>query len=148
MPAGDAVYNPKESSTFSPAGLGVPVVIMQPELGRMHNFNSAIPVRPSLSGRLLAGEGQLPVVTRELGAGDTVPLAGLAPPPPVPREVVEAGRTEEGSQISSDRVAFLERIEDLMAEGSKTRELEKENETLLGIVNRLAAENKALKAKK
>ncbi len=63
------------------------------------------------------------------------------PPPPMPK--IEDPKV----QVSIERVVFLERLEKLMGDDSKLKELEAENRTLIRAIARLQEELDALKGK-
>ena len=65
----------------------------------------------------------------------------MLPPPPAPK--IEDPQV----QVSVERVVFLERLEKLMGDGSKMKELEAENRALIRAIGRLQEELDVLKGK-
>lgn len=69
------------------------------------------------------------------------PAAAMPPAPPAPPAVIPT------PSPSPDDAKIMDRIQKLLDVEKRANELEQENELLLKIVNRLKAENAALKAK-
>lgn len=138
---------PSDSKAFNPTSDGVPVNMPQePRLGKVFQFDPivprhprALPVAPELTG------GALPPAACPFDAAQ--PIAPPSPPnkPPFVATAAPAPEEPEKTKISAERLAFLERVEELMAVKSEVADLKAENKTLISIVSRLQRELDQLK---
>lgn len=121
-------------------GMPLPVSpTAEPQLGKLFQFNQAPQQR----------QGPIPTKTYPPELGDFSPMTSAPPVPPVkPPAVATAAPSPEepeGTRISAERLAFLERVEALVAAESQINDLQMENRALLSIVSRLQRELEGFK---
>jgi hypothetical protein len=133
---------PLDNKAFDPKGATEIQVnpIPEPRLGKVFQFDPIVQRHPRPLPQVPVPEG---IYLSELNSGsfdDPWPMAPPAPPvkPPL---VATAAPAPEGPEprvkISAERLAFLERVEALVAAESRINDLESENRHLISIVSRL-----------
>lgn len=133
----------KSIQAFMPVGggiqvklrpLGTPSSTPKPFSGQSHIFHGQQPFKlPDLAAKPMVAEMPQPILLTE--RQEPLPL------PPMPK--VEDPQV----RISVERIIFLERLEKLMGDDSKLKELEAENRVLIRAIARLQEELDTLKGK-
>lgn len=136
---------PSDSKAFVPSGSAdIPLIVPgDPPLGKVIDMG-VIHRRP-----MRVPPVQIPTEVFPSSGEGTVRMASAPPVPPAKPPIVATAAgpdpEEDGSRISADRLAFLERVEALVGAESKIHDLERENGALISMVARLQKENEALK---
>lgn len=153
---------PSDSHSFKPDGgkelqvKGAP----EPRLGKVFQFDPIVPRHPrplpqvpDLDGSPIPTDPltryaqQVPMRSSSSLDEVPVPAAPPAPPakPPLVATAAPAPEEPEGTRVSAERLAFLERVEALMAIRGEVADLKAENKTLISIVSRLQTQLEEMK---
>jgi hypothetical protein len=134
---------PSDNKAFKPDGgkelqvKGVP----EPRLGKVFQFDPIVQRHPRPLPQVPIPESAYPPELSGDGFDDPLPMAAPPAPPVKPPVVATAAAAPEGPEgrvkISAERLAFLERVEALVAAESRINDLETVNRSLISIVSRL-----------
>jgi len=134
-------------------GMELPILgTSEPQLGRVFEFNLSVGKPVTSGGRiptdpLTRYAQQVPMGSPTEDKAEPGLAAPPAPPnkPPYVATAAPAPEEPEGTKISAERMAFLERVEALVAAEGRINDLESENKALISIVSRLQREVDLLK---
>lgn len=143
---GEAAARGPADMAFAPNSNALPVCpTTEPVLGKLFQFTP--PPRKTYSSQSIPSNTGCPIPEKvDPIMACPVPMAPPMPPSKPPAVATAASPEEpERTWISAERLAFLERVEELMAVKSEVSDLKTENKTLISIVSRLQRELDQLK---